>query len=121
MEKATAVPSAKASVVQIEIRQAAVARRFLGMLEHVADATNGMDERARRVMVHFAAQAINMDVHDVGRGINPHTPDVVQNHRASYHTAFVAAEILQQRKFLRGQLQQVVAPSRFTTYEVKLQ
>ena len=55
MEKATAVPSAKARVVQIEIRQAAVARKFLGILENVAHPANCVDQRAQGVMIHFAA------------------------------------------------------------------
>ena len=96
MEKATAVPSANARVVQIEIRQAAVARRFLGMLENVANPSNGVDQRARSVMVHLAAQTINMDIHDVGCWIDPHPPDMVQNHSTSYHATFIAAKILQQ-------------------------
>jgi hypothetical protein len=37
MEKATAVPSANARVVQIEIRHAAVARKFLGILRKTAE------------------------------------------------------------------------------------
>lgn len=55
MQKAPAVPSANARVVQIEIRQAAVARKFLGMLENVAYSANGVDQRARSVMVDFTA------------------------------------------------------------------
>ena len=46
MEKATAVPSANARVVQIEIRHAAVARNFLGILENIANPTNCVDQRA---------------------------------------------------------------------------
>src|ERR1039457_4282666 len=95
MAKATAVPSANARVVQIEIRQAAVARKFLGMFENVANATNGMNQRSWGVMIHFAAQTINMDIDHVGCGINPHFPDMVQNHGARYHTPLIAAKILQ--------------------------
>src|ERR1700730_17646207 len=121
MEKARAVPSANARVVQIEIRQAAVARKFLDMPENVANTTNGIELRLRRVMVHFIAQTINMDIHDVGGGINAHAPDVVQNHGASYYATFIPAKIFQQGELLRGQLQQVIAPSCFTTCQVKLQ
>jgi hypothetical protein len=121
MEKARAVPSANARVVQIEIRQAAVARKFLDMLENVANTANRVDQRSRGVMVHFAAQTINMDIHDVGCGFNPHPPDVVQNHGASYYSTFIPAKIFQQGKLLWGQLQQVIAPSCFTTDQVKLQ
>jgi hypothetical protein len=72
-------------------------------------------------MVHFTAQTINVHIHDVGCGINPHPPDVVQNHGASYYATFIPAKIFQQRKLLGGQLQQVITPSCFTTYQVKLQ
>jgi hypothetical protein len=120
MEKATAVPSANASVVQIEIRQAAVERKFLGMFENVADATNGMNQWPRGVMIHFAAQTINVNIDDIGCGVNPHLPDMVENHGPGHHSTFVAAKIFQQRKFLWGQLQQVFAPSRFATNQIKL-
>jgi hypothetical protein len=121
MEKATAVPSANARVVQIEIRQAAVERKFLGMFENVANAANCVNQRSRGVVIHFAAQTINVNIDYIGRGINPHLPDMVQNHGPRHHATFVAAKIFQQRKLLWGQLQQVLAPSRFTTYQVKLQ
>ena len=121
MENATAVPSANARVVQTEIRQAAVARKFLGMLEDIANTTNGMDQRSRGVMVHFTPQPINMNIDNIGCGIDPHPPDMVQNHGTSYYPAFIPAEIFQKRKLLWGQLQQVIASSGFTPHQVKLQ
>src|ERR1700677_1366736 len=121
MEKATAVPSANARVVQIESRQAAVVRSVLGMLENIANTPNGVDQRSRRVMVNLTPQTIDMDVDHVGGGIDSHPPDVVQNHGASHHSAFISTKIFQQRKLLWSQLQQVLAPSCFATYEVKLQ
>src|ERR1700722_14432680 len=121
MEKATAVPSANASVVQIEIRHAAVARKCLWILENIANPANGVNQRPWCIVVYLAAQAIDMDIHDVGRGINPHPPDMVQDHRTSYHASFIPAEIFQQRKLLWSQLQQVIAPSCLTTHQVKLQ
>src|ERR1700733_5649453 len=120
MEKATAVPSANARVVQIEIRQATVVRSVLGMLENIANTPNGVDQRLRRVVVNLAPQTIDMDVDDVGGGIDPHPPNVVQNHGASHHPTFISAKIFQQRKLLWSQLQQVLAPSCFATYQVKL-
>src|ERR1700758_2310542 len=113
MEKATAVPRANAMVVQIEIRQAAVARKFLGMFENVADATNCVNQRSWGVMIDFAAQTIDMNIHNVGCRIDSHTPDMVQNHRPGDYSTFIAAKILQQRKLLWCQLQQVFAPARF--------
>src|SRR5208282_245790 len=110
MEKATAVPRANARVVQIEIRHAAVARKFLGILENIANTANCVDQWPPGVMVHLAAQTIDMDIHNIGCGINSHPPNVVQNHGASYHATFIPAKILQQRKLLWSQLQQGIAP-----------
>ena len=120
MEKAPAVPSANARVVQIEIRQAAVVRKFLGIFESVADTTNRMNQGSRGVMIHFAAKAVDMDIHYVGRGINPHLPDMIQDHGPGHNSTFVAAKIFQQGKLLRSQLQQVIAPPRLTTYQIEL-
>jgi hypothetical protein len=121
MEKAAAVPSANASVVQIEIRQAAVERRFLGMFENVANTTNCVNQRSRGVMIHFAAQTINVNIDDIGCGVNPHLPDMVQNHGPGHDSTFVPAKIFEQRKLLWSQLQKVITTSCFTTYQIKLQ
>src|ERR1035438_2944215 len=120
MENAPAVPSANARVVQIEIRQAAVVRKFLGMFENVANTPNRMNQRSRGGMIHFAAKAVDMDIHYVGSGINPHLPDMIQDHGPGYNPSFIAAKIFQQRKFLRGQLQQMIAPSCFPAYQIEL-
>jgi hypothetical protein len=102
MEKATAVPSANARVVHIEIRQAAVVRKFLGMFENVANTTDGMNQWSWSIVIHFTAQPINMNIHNVCCGINPHLPDVIQNHGSRYHATFIPAQVFQQRKFLGG-------------------
>ena len=107
-------------MVQIEIRHAAVARKFLGILENIANPTNGVNQRSRCIVVYLAAQTIDVDIHDVSCWINPHPPDVVQNHGPGYHTTFIAAKIFQQGKLLRGLLQQVFAPSCFTANQVEL-
>jgi hypothetical protein len=65
------------------------------MLENVAYSTNGVDQRMRSLMVHLTAQPINVDIHDVGCRVNPHSPNVVENHGASDHTTFIATKILQ--------------------------
>src|ERR1700686_3135526 len=104
MENAPAVPRPNARVVQSEIRQAAVVRKFLGMFENVANTTNRMNQRSRGVVIHFAAQAVGMDIHYVGSGINPHLPDMIQDHGARYYATFIAAKIFEQREFLWSQL-----------------
>ena len=72
-------------------------------------------------MVHFAAQAIDVDIHYVCCRINPHAPDVIQNHRARNHTSGIPAKIFQKGKLLRGQLEQVIAASSLMTHKIKLQ
>src|SRR5271167_1028980 len=121
MKKATAVPSANARVVHIEIRQAAVVRKFLSSLENIANTANCVDQWSWFVMIYLAAQTIDMDIHNISCGINPHPPDMVQNHSTSYHTTFVAAQIFQEGKLLWGQLQHLIAPPRFPAHQVKLE
>ena len=121
MENAPAVPSANARVVQIEIRQAAVVRKFLGMFENVANTPNRMNQGSLGVGVvaYFAPQAIEVNVNHVGCGVHRHFPDMVQNHGPRDYATLVAAKIFQQRKFLGSQLQQMIAPSCFPTYQIE--
>src|SRR5579862_5289575 len=91
------------------------------MLEDVAYATDGVDERPCRILVHLAAQAIDMDIDHVGCGINPHAPNMIQDHCPSYDPAGVSAQIFEKRKFLRSQLKQVIAASSLVTQQVQLQ
>src|ERR1700684_4721829 len=121
MENATAVPSANARVVQIEMRHAAVLLRFLGTFQNVSNAANRMNQWSRTIVIHFATQPINVNINYVGRGVDPHLPDMVQNHGPRHDATFVAAKIFQQGELLWGQLQQVLAPPRLTTYQIKLQ
>src|ERR1700683_829716 len=121
MENAPAVPSANARVVKIEIRQAAVVRRVLGMFENVTDAANCMNQRSRSIVIPFAAESINVNINYVVCGLDPPLPDMGQNHSPRRNATFVAAKIFQQGKLLGSQLQQVVAPPRLATHQVKLQ
>jgi hypothetical protein len=62
-----------------------------------------------------------MNINHIGRGVNPHLPDMIQNHGPGYDATFIPTKIFQQRKLLWRQLQQVFASSRFTAYQIKLQ
>src|SRR5581483_5901280 len=116
-----AVPTANASVVQVEIRQAAVQRTLSGMFQHVANATNSVDQGTHSFAIDLAAQAVNVDIHHVGCGIDSHTPHVVQNHAASHDTAGIATQIFQERELLWSELQYLIATSRFTPHQIELQ
>ena len=73
----------------------------------------------RRIVVHFAAQAIDVDIDYVCRGINPHAPDVIENHGTSHYAPGIPAKIFQERKLLRRQLKQVIAAASLMTHKVK--
>ena len=92
-----AVPTANASVVQIEIRQAAVHRILRGMFQHVSDAADGVNQGAQSFPVNFAAEPVNVHVHNVSCGIDAHAPHVIKDHAASNDPAGIATEILQER------------------------
>src|SRR6266852_6712643 len=67
--------------------------------EAVSDTTNRMDQRIGLLAVDFAAQATDIDVDDICRGIEMKIPDVLQQHRAGYDAALVADQILQKPEF----------------------
>ncbi len=93
------------------MRQAAVVREILGMLEHVPNAADGVNQRCASIGVNFVSQAINVDIDHVSCGIDSHTPDVIEDHGTSYNTAGIAAKIFQERKLLWSQLEQMIAAS----------
>jgi hypothetical protein len=72
-------------------------------------------------MIHFAAQAINVNIHHVRRRINSHSPHMVKDHSAGYHASRIPAQILEQGKLLRSQLQQFVAATSLAPEEIQLQ
>jgi hypothetical protein len=62
-----------------------------------------------------------VDIDDVRCGINPHAPDVIQNHGASNYAPGIPAKIFQEGKLLWGQLEQMIAASSLMANKVKLQ
>src|SRR5258708_7122846 len=76
--------------------------------ETVPHAANRVDQRIGLLAVDLAAHTSDIDIDDVGRGIEMKVPDVLQQHGPGYDAAFVAHQILQQLKFL-GQKQDVLA------------
>src|SRR3981081_1779830 len=66
--------------------------------ETVPHAANRMDQRIVLLAVEFATHPPDIDVDDIGRGIEMQVPDVLQQHRPGHDAAFVAHQILQQLK-----------------------
>src|SRR5712671_3050710 len=69
--------------------------------ETVPDTANRVDQRIGLLAVDLAADAPDIDVDDIGRGIEMKIPDVLQQHCPGYDAAFVAHQILQKLEFPR--------------------
>src|ERR1700693_3409754 len=65
----------------------------------IPDAAHGMDERIGLLTVDLAADASNIDVDDVGRGIEMEIPHMLQQHRPRNNLAFVANQVLENLEF----------------------
>src|SRR5690348_11085178 len=96
---------AKASVVPIDSRHAAVLREFLGDFENIPDSPDRMNQRSFSIMVYFRPQSINMNIDHVCRGVDFHLPDLVQDHCASHNATCIATEVFQKHELLRRQTQ----------------
>src|SRR5947207_12862879 len=67
--------------------------------EAISDAANGVDQRIGLLVVDLAAYPADIDVDDIGRRVEMKVPDVLQQHGAGHHPAFIAHQILQQLEF----------------------
>ena len=97
------VPQAKASVAQSEMRHAALRITGLSVIEDIPHASQGSNQWLLPAAIDFAAQTIDMDIDNVRVGLNPHAPDLIENHRAGDDPARIAAKILEQNKLLWGE------------------
>src|SRR5256885_10701595 len=69
--------------------------------ETVPDTAHRVDQRIGLLAVDLAADAPDIDVDDIGRGIEMKIPDVLQQHCPGYDAALVANQILQKLKLSR--------------------
>src|SRR3954470_8574811 len=67
--------------------------------EAISDAADGVDQRIVLGVVDLAADASDIDVDDVGGGIEMQVPDVLKQHCARDDPALVADEIFEQLEF----------------------
>src|SRR5439155_25764957 len=65
----------------------------------VPDSANGVDKRIGLLTVNLAADAADIDVDDVRRGIEMEIPYMLQQHRSRNNLAFIADQVLKELKF----------------------
>src|SRR3954447_229565 len=71
--------------------------------ETISDAADGVDQRIGLGIIDLAADATDIDVDDVGGGIEVQIPDMLEQHRTRDDAALVADEIFEQLEFPRQQ------------------
>src|SRR5579863_1442308 len=115
------VPQAKASVAHSEMRHAALRIGGLSVFEDIAHTSQGSNQRLQSPSIHLAAKAINMHIDHVGIGLDAHSPDLIENHGASDNAAGVAAEVLEEDKLLRRELEDFAGAGGLAAKQVELE
>src|ERR1700686_304615 len=86
--------------------------------ERVSYATNRMDQRIGLLAVDLATHAPDIDVDDIGRGIEMKVPDGLQKNGAGYDAAFVAHQIFRKLELLGQQKNVLAAPGGLPRHQV---
>src|SRR5207302_9363484 len=73
------------------------------------DSSHCMDERVGLLTVDLSADASDVDVDDVGRGVKVDIPYVLQQHRSGDDLALVANQVFEDLEFPRQQLDRAAA------------
>src|SRR6516225_3846801 len=87
----------------------------------IPDSADSMNQRIGLLAVDLAANAADIDVNDIGRGIEVNVPDMLQQHRAGNNAIFVANEIFEQLELAREQFDFPSAPAHGSRDEIHLQ
>src|SRR5687768_9724034 len=82
----------------------------VGGQEKVARAAAGVDQLDRVAVVDLAAEALHVDLDQVGEGVEAGVPDVFGDVRAAEHLPRAAGHELQQRILLRGEVDDAATP-----------
>src|SRR5437899_2984305 len=96
-------------------------RVLLRSTEAKSDAANGMDQRIGLAAVDLPANTADIDINDIGRGIEMQIPHVLEEHRSRNHLTDIARQIFQQLKLARQQFYFSTAPAGDPRQQVDLQ
>src|ERR1700741_3491302 len=85
------------------------------------DTTDRVNERIGLGCVDLATHAPDIDIDDVGGGIEMQVPHVLQQHRPGYNLAFVADQIFEQLELARQEIDFAPAAAHDARHEIKLE
>jgi hypothetical protein len=106
-------------VARSETRHAAL-RRNLAVAENIADSTKGFDERRLAFTIDFTPKAVDMNIDNVGIGVDAHAPNFIENHGAGDDATWIAAEIFKEGELLRREIEGLTVAKSLATKQVHL-
>src|SRR6266542_3819792 len=118
----TASISPRMTMFQATSRQRMLRKRFCtSVLDGVAHAAHGADQRTRKTTVDLVAKVVDVDLDNVRGGLTVVAPDVLGDLVLTEDAARIAHEIGQQIEFLGGQLDAQFAALRLVAAHVEHQ
>src|SRR5690349_4743771 len=87
------------------------ARVLVRSTEAISDAANSMNQRIGLLVVDLAPDPSDIHVDDIGRRVEVKVPDMLQQHGARHHAAFIAREIFQELKLPGKKVDILAAPA----------
>src|SRR6185312_10085487 len=79
--------------------------------EAISGAAHGMNQRIGLLVIDLSAHPSDINIDDIGRWIEMKVPDMLQQHGAGHHAAFIAHQILQELKLPRKKVDTLAAPA----------
>jgi hypothetical protein len=77
------------------MRHAALRMIGLAAFEDISDTSQCLDQRLAPFGINLAAETINVNIDYICVGLNPHPPNLGQQHGTGNNSASMAAEVLQ--------------------------
>src|SRR6516164_11009991 len=84
----------------------------------IPNTPNCMDQRIHLPIVYFAPNAPNIDVNDIGRGVEMNIPDMLPQHRPWNYAAFVTNQIFQELELSRQQFDFAIAAAHCSRHQI---
>ena len=84
----------------------------------IPNTPNCMDQRIRLLTVYLAADATNIDVNDIGGGVEMNIPDMLPQHRPWNYATFVTNQIFQELEFSRQQFDFAIAATHCSRHQI---